>query len=104
MKNQDKFLPELLHKHRTEAVPTMELYIDDKFISSTINHLQYMAIRVAVAEGKIKGRCDFMYKGDTIPIDENGDLMYDNFPEGVWNEISVLVDKLIQAQSNKEYL
>jgi hypothetical protein len=101
MKNQDKFLKQLLHEYRTEAVPTMEFYIDNKFISSTINQLQYMAIRVAVAEGKIKGKCHFVCQGVTLDLDENGNLTHDNYPEGFWNEMSAIIDRLIEAQSNK---
>lgn len=101
MKSQDKFLKQILHEHRTEAVPTMELYINDKFISSAINQLQYMAIRVAIVEGEITGRCHFKYKGEIIRIDELGNVMDDNYPEGIWSELSSLVDRLINAQTNK---
>jgi len=98
MKNKDKFLNELLYKHRPELVPTVELYIDDKFISASINRMQFMAVRIAIKRKELTAKCHFKYKDHVIKISEKGEVLDDSFPEGLWREMLNLTEEFSRIE------
>lgn len=93
---EQMLIDNLLTKYDLSTIPTIELYLDDELLNSNINQMQYLAIRIAIKKKELIGNYYFKYQDDILIIDNHGNLISDNWPEGLWMHISKLVDELIE--------